>query len=405
MTLETKLTPEFIAVGALNEDYYGPYDLRYRLSAAIQTDLEGRRECLVNDTQVDKELANVGKAAFGGSTAGGSALNTARTIESLGLGVRVGFVGVLGGSPDGVIEAAIKQLDTTLVIRYADTPPGRCLVFRRGSDTRLLVAPGANVRVEEAFAQPALTEYLAAARWIHVSSFHHRAALRVLAEAIDRARNLNASLIVSFDPGDEYTERLRGLDDSTGKEGPPFVEEFLAKCDFVFLNGKEARNLARVSGRRRVESRVLGEEIFKVAGERCRLVIVKNRSSHIVFQRRILGTEKVVLVRRWWHLRIPLVIDDVGAGDVFAGGFIAAHLRPYFVELGKGPSRLGASLVRARLVAKHGIPFADFKGVTNKQLDIARRERWNLRDFLAVYGPPALTFVAGALLGRLLGGW
>lgn len=397
------MSVDVIAVGALNEDYYGPYDLRSRLSASTRADLEENRELLLNDDDIDNELKLIGQARFSGPVAGGSAFNTALTIANLGLGLHVGFVGVLGGSPNGVLDTAIKQLDTKLILPREDKPPGRCLVFRKGRDTKLLVGAGANVHVEEAFAQPSLPTYLAAARWVHVSSLHNRAALRVLGEAIDKARTQNACLVVSFDPGDEYTERPRGTDVATGQELPPYVEEFLERCDYVFLNGKEARNLAGLRGEKQVESRVLGEAIFKRSGKRCSLVIVKNRASHLIFQRRTLGTETEVLVREWWHVLKLGTIDDVGAGDVFAGGFIAAHLLPYFVELGKGPTRLGASLVRARLSAMHGIPFDSFKEVANKQLASMKGERRNLRDFLAVYGLPALTFVAGGLVVELLG--
>ncbi len=405
MSEDATSPPELIAIGALNDDYYGSFDLRYRLSSSLRADIETRRECLLTDAQIEAELLNIGKAEFGSPTAGGSSLNTARTVASLGLGIRVGFVGVLGGPAGSELDAATAELDRDpdLLIRRPDLPPGRCLVFRRGSDSRLLVAPGANVAVTDAFRQPKLPRYLASARWIHVSSFHNRSSLRTLGEAIDAARGLNPALVLSFDPGDEYTERLRGVDESTGREGPPYVEEFLNRCDYLFLNGKEAKSLARISGKGRVDPKILGQAIFKVVGTRCRLVIVKYRESHIIFQRRVFGAEREVLVRRWWHLLKFGPIDDVGAGDVFAGGFIAAHLRPYFVELGKGPSRLGASLVHARLGAKRGIPFELFRGAAELQLQSVKREAFNLRDFLAVWGGRALAFAAGAVVSGLLG--
>lgn len=250
-------------------------------------------------------------------TLGGSAFNTVSTLSATGLELRLGFVGVVGSETAHVSRLDALGVDRRFVFR-SDGPTGTCVAVLEDDDRTLLIHPGANDAMPR-FLDAALVEYLAAARIVHLTSFLDRSTPAELATLMRAVRARGTSL--SLDPGHEWATAPS-----------PAVLELIGMADYLFLNERE----------------------FEALGPGPGVTVVKSASGVRVLER---GTDT-------FTGHVPLatgdVVDPVGAGDVFAAGYLAALVSPR-IPTGAGPE-LGLALARHAL--RHdGLPLADFSAL------------------------------------------
>ncbi|MGA8274632.1 MAG: carbohydrate kinase family protein [Candidatus Sulfotelmatobacter sp.] len=223
------------------------------------------------------------------------------------LGTDVGFVSMIGSDPLG--KLALERLsaigvDTTRVKQGGDTPTGLTVVLPvtqgQGQHRYMLTYPGTMFEMQYSDVD---MKYLLGAHHFHLSSFFlHRALRPQIMNLFRQAKEagLTTSLDTNDDPEDHW---------GIGPGGSELHD--LLKCVDVFLpNEREAKKIAGTTDLARALN-VLAK-LSKVVAVKCGAGLSVCRS----------GDEQ-------WSLPPPRVdfVDDVGAGDTFAAGFIHLYLR------------------------------------------------------------------------------
>lgn len=145
------------------------------------------------------------------------------------------------------IDAELAHLDNrdwlfTTRERF-DDPYSKAIaksIVRLYNHTRncIKIAPCANntlldrIQEQEARTGTTLAEYLAQARWIHLSSLSDFDQFEAIMQSVIQAKHLNPAMKVSMDPGFEYTSLRRER-----------LQPLIAYADYVFLNKSEKKNL------------------------------------------------------------------------------------------------------------------------------------------------------------------
>jgi sugar/nucleoside kinase (ribokinase family) len=253
----------------------------------------------------------------------------------LGTGVEVGFIGCMGSqAADPSLTHALYRygIDTRHVLRAPGRIHGSCLAVTMENRRLLLTGQGANdaLAAHLLARESELTGYLARSSAVHVSSLIDDAVLAPLTRILRNAKSTNPGLLISLDPGAIWSARL-------ATDG---MVALAALGDLIFLNGDEAR-LWRASALVQTFGGII---IEKAADGACAY--------------RYAGGEDVDL--RLPPLADQQIRDPVGAGDVFAGGVIAALVGGRH-ELRKA-MELGLHLARRKLVLGEPACFDDCAG-------------------------------------------
>ena len=230
---------------------------------------------------------------------GGNGANTACALARLGVPVRL--TGMVGSDAAGqqllrALESA--GVDTRAVARsVAPTPASVSLVNKRG-ERCLLHRPGASL---EAFAEPLqfTPALLEGAAHYHLANMFalpnlRRHGARMLRRA--RAAGMSTSLDTAWDAHGRWLEDL----------GPA-----LAFVDLLFVNETEARCLSGA------EEPAAAAAFFRRFGVRDVAVKLGERGCAVFTADASIGVPA---------FDVP-VVDTTGAGDCFAGAFLAAWLR------------------------------------------------------------------------------
>jgi sugar/nucleoside kinase (ribokinase family) len=222
-------------------------------------------------------LVDAGRLQVGGSAA-------IAACAAARLGLDTALVAAVGDDLFGrfmLDEVAARGVDVAACPVLPDADTGITVALVRGDDRAILTAPGAIIRLTAAMVPP---ERLAAARHVHVASYHLVDGLRPgLPELLRAARAGGAT--VSVDP----------QGDVTGVGGHQ-LRQLAAELDVLFLNEAEREQLGEVRGP---------------------LVVVKRGAAGAV----ALADGGEV------SARAPAVqaVDATGAGDAFDAGFLAAR--------------------------------------------------------------------------------
>ena len=226
---------DVICIGAINYDYMfhcTGLDL-------VETSAGGGDENLSNpisDVENDiQELAIKGKEYT--TQIGGSAFITLKVAKHILPNLQVA----------NDIDAELAHLDNrdwlfTTRERF-DDPYSKSIaksIVRLYNHTRncIKIAPCANntlldrIQEQEARTGTTLAEYLAQARWIHLSSLSDFDQFEAIMQSVIQAKHLNPAMKVSMDPGFEYTSLRRER-----------LQPLIAYADYVFLNKSEKKNL------------------------------------------------------------------------------------------------------------------------------------------------------------------
>jgi len=218
------------------------------------------------------------------------------------LGLRVGFVGVVGDDLFGrfMLDALRgRGVDVTPVIVDTASRTGLSVILARGIDRAILTYPGAIAALR---AGQVGDELLAEARHLHVASYFLQTGLQPgLGELFRRAHRLGLS--TSLDTNWDPSGRWSGLGD------------LLGQVDVFLPNQNEALAIARTD--------TLEEALVRL-GSRSRIVAVKRgEQGAAAFS----GVEAISA-----ETPAVTVVDTVGAGDTFDAGFLYGYLSEWSLE-------------------------------------------------------------------------
>jgi sugar/nucleoside kinase (ribokinase family) len=299
-------------------------------AACAGTRLDWGAEAFVDEPTIRAVLDRFGGEALAWQP-GGSAFNTVHALACMGLGLRLGYVGVAGRSPAGGPSgpALLDRLGVDAGFVHHDARlGGACVSLVSDGERTMLTHTGANDGLG-AFTERCrgpLAAYLASARVVHVTSFADEQAPPRLAALLAEVKARNPRVLVAVDPGHAWSTRCT-----------PGVERLLAAAGLLLLTSRE---LAALAGRG-------GSDAELVRDLRARLgrqptVLVKRADSVTVLGR---AGATLRFVRR--PLPAHLVRDPTGAGDVLAAGVLAALARdPSALDDGIA---LGMRLARRKL--------------------------------------------------------
>lgn len=226
---------------------------------------------------------------------GGSAANTAAWAGSVGAGVD--FVGCAGSADAEQHAAALRSVGVEPHLQVEPgLPTGTIVILVDGEQRSMLTERGANAALRPSAVSDALLD---AAAVVHVSGYtivkDHgmRAAQDVIRRALERG------IPVSVTPG------------SHGYLAPYGVERFLgdiAGAEILLPSYSEGRLLSGVD-----DPRAIGAELLRHAPT---VVLTLGSGGALVFRR---GADPVEIPVP----RVERLVDPTGAGDAFAGAFLA----------------------------------------------------------------------------------
>lgn len=206
------------------------------------------------------------------------------------------------------------------------------------------IASAANKRIIEFICKKekneniCFSDFLAQAKWIHVSSFAVFEHFEIISNYILEAKKKNRFLRVSLDPGSEYTKNRREE-----------MQKYVNIYDYVFLTKKEADNL--IINRdlpRKDKYKILASYFGNDALWNTKLLIIKHKNKHELIDF-VNGVPFIYYHTRLFGRRIK---NDTGAGDCLAGGFIAGMLTDKMLSQQPAPISLGAVAAKARMSAE-----------------------------------------------------
>lgn len=258
-------------------------------------------------------------------TLGSSGAITASAAAAQGL--RVSLCGVVGDDQVGALTTdmlSARGVDTTPVVRRAGRATGMTLVLSAADgDRAMLTFPGT---MADLAAPDIDTDFLAAARHVHVSSIFLQAALQKdLPELLGLARRsgVSTSLDTGWDPAERWTAAL----------------PLLPHLDILLPNAAEALHLAEALTGSPAPDAVSAARTLAEAGP-CVAVKLGARGAVVVEA----GAGRAVAV----DADAVDPVDTTGAGDNFDAGFITAFLE------GASASDAGARAVSSGSIAVLG---------------------------------------------------
>jgi sugar/nucleoside kinase (ribokinase family) len=231
---------------------------------------------------------------------GGSGAITA--CAAVRLGLRTGFVGVVGGDVFGrfVLDALEERgIDTGGCLVDPNRPTGLSVILSRGEDRAILTSAGTIADLRGELVDPDL---LGSCRHVHVSSYFLQRRLRPdLPELFDRAHRAGAS--TSVDPNWDPQERWDG------------VLELLGRTDLFFPNSAEARAITGID-----DVDVAAEALT----EHGAVAVIKfGQGGGLAMWADEVARSEAIPSR---------VVDTTGAGDTFDAGFIAGRLQGWSLQ-------------------------------------------------------------------------
>ncbi|BBC29218.1 hypothetical protein SGFS_005090 [Streptomyces graminofaciens] len=341
-----KRVPDIVGFGALNVDYIASASrLSNRMAEQISEStarFEWNTEGPVDELTIRRVIERLGASSLDASL-GGSAWLTVFTLAQMRLGLRLGYVGVLGRIETAglsfVRQMDLLNIDRRWVARHSHRLCGICLSYLDDVERVMLTHSGANYLMAEHLQTHGdqIARYLSRARLVHVTSFLDDVTPPLMLGLLKQAQSLNPALRISFDPGYDWAAHRSDT-----------IDGILALSDLLFVNHREFKVLGRYAPGETDE--VLARRVLARCAEGCTLFVTKRYDAIEVF--RSSGSD---VRRQRFQRRRPLretdLEDATGAGDVFSASVLAALTsRRLQVELG---SFLGLSLARHRSAHRH----------------------------------------------------
>lgn len=350
---------DVIGIGAINYDYIFPCKKAFNNDSNPDN---GEENIGVPNEIVEEEISELlstGKKYYS-TQVGGSSLLALKAIHAIDKSLSIGFVGVCGQASEFDkrhgknlnLKSELSFINNQEWLFYTDesTPIenryiGKASVKLNKSNTRggIDISLGANdliidlIHKKEREEKVELTDFLSQARWIHISSLSRFEQFEKIMEYVIKAKSQNPFLRVSLDPGDQYTKHKK-LN----------LQKYLKEVDYVFLNKKEYNNLILNEDLPENEKRIKISTYFNdPENVKTKIFVIKSKSKHELIDF-INGTSYV-----FYHKSLPFykINNDTGAGDCFAGGFIAGLLSDKLISQQPAPISLGVLAAKARMTS------------------------------------------------------
>jgi sugar/nucleoside kinase (ribokinase family) len=288
------MSPQAICLGAINLDLkFQVEDLTGFLKDWGTGLTRGGEEAVSREEEprLKELLGRYGRPA--GRFGGGMAANTAYALACLG--IPVALIGRVGNDADGeFLLENLAGVDLSHVITEGESGRAYILADPEGERT-ILLAPNTNDDLAE---RDIPWETLNHTTFLHLTAFAGDGPL-ALQESI--ASRVQESVRLSLDPGELYARR-----------GWPAIENILDRLETLLVN--------------ETEWRLLGGDINIHPIWAPPLVVIKR------------GARGARLLTPLRHLDFPVelageLVDTLGAGDVFAAGYLAGRLAGLHLNL------------------------------------------------------------------------
>lgn len=346
---------DVICLGAINYDY-----MFHCTAEDIELDQDGDENLgnTIGEVEADIDELLQKRRAYT-TQIGGSAFITLKVVKHILPQLKVAYVGVCGEpssfehrfGKSNNIEAELSHLDDrewlfTTKERF-DTPNNRTVgksVVRLYNHTRNCIKISAcsnntlRERIEEKEAAgDSFVEYLTKAKWIHFSSLADFYQFEANMKAAIEAKKRNPNLKISLDPGFEFTSKRR-------EELRPLVQY----VDYIFLNKAEKNNVGMNKESARELYQNLCDYFAGVNPNPAITLIVKYDDRHEVIN----FEDKKAKIQTIRHTKLYnyQLNNDTGAGDSFAGGFIAGMMDER-VEGIEGAVQIGVLAAKGRMTS------------------------------------------------------
>lgn len=285
---------------------------------------------------------------------GGSALLTIKALKSMCSNLRTAYVGVYGTIPEyvkgyDIYDGENEDLETYLssfiddkswLFKNDEADTGCSLVKLYKKQRQFIhIYTGANEYLLNSINKKGESEfisYLASAKWIHMTSLKNTNQFKRIAEYIKIAKDINHNLKVSLDPGYDYTKNHWDI-----------VKSVMSIADYVFLSKSEFSNICvNIGLTKKVKAEILGTELIN-CGANPQIIIIKDKNCNVLLN--LINNKP--FTRTYYHKKLTFtqILNDTGAGDVFAGGFIAGMLSPLMLSHQPAPIQLAAIAASERL--------------------------------------------------------
>ena len=399
---------DVIGIGAINFDYI--YTSPKTDNKENKNKIDDGEESFIKQHVFDERIEKIDVFSTQLHTQiGGSSLLAIRTLKSMCSQLKTAYVGVYGQIPSFAKNKNLPQtseelknelseyIDDTSWLFYEKEMNTGCALVKLFKKKRqfINVLPGANDTLLEHIEKKGrdlFVSFLSSAKWIHLTSLASVYQFKVISECIREAKDINPALQVSVDPGYDYT-----------KNHWKTLKSILPIANYLFLSRTEFSNLTQnTSLSLPAKATVLGKELINIDANP-QIIIIKGKTNTVLLSL----IEKHPFIRTYHHKKIPLsrIKNDTGAGDAFAGGFIAGMLSPEMLSHQPAPIELAMIAANTRLKTKEWP--TEFK---QNAIDYFKRnmkeEEQNRKQFfyhkLKLLKNPLLDFIIGIIVGLVV---
>ena len=346
---------DVIGIGAINFDLI--FSSLRNNSKTSQSAFDDGEERFVDKNTFDETLKRIQKASKDPVYAqvGGSALLAIRTVKSMCSQLRTAYVGVIGNSPnyckgynlpkspDETLEQLADYIDDRswlFVDKNEDV--GMSIVNMKNKKRQFInVLPGANDTMKRHIENKRyeFIKFVSQAKWVHITSLHDTRLFIYMCALVAAAKRKNPMLMISIDPGFDYT-----------KNHWDALKQVLRIADYVFLSKSELANiLNNVNLGEKDEMLNLAEELITNKANP-QVLIIKHKYKSVLLS--LVNSNP--FIRTYHHKRLfnIRILNDTGAGDAFAGGFIAGNLMPKMMSYQPAAIQLASVAAKERLRSK-----------------------------------------------------
>lgn len=352
--------PDAIFIGAINYDYIFQGKEK-NTQHVIENGEERLRWDKSNGKFDDKIQSMYENFNIKSRQLGGSAYLALKAFKTVDRSLKSAYVGVCGNLTKRDLErgSVIDNQDFSMIDNkdwffdfhndYSEDETGvvgRSYVLLDENATRkgIMIDPGINDKLLSLIEQKNkiekdFAEFLSRTRWIHITSLSAIDDFLEIIRYIKEAKMKNPFLKVSADLGDEYTseKRLRLIN-----------ERVFEAFDFIFLSNKEKENLMVNPFGDRERIRDNFDLLFQANKLNEQQILVIKHENRYELYKKMNGKIRVKTFSQQ-ELELSAIVNDTGAGDFFAGGFIGGMLSDKFLAHQPMPIDIGSIVAKERL--------------------------------------------------------